>query len=761
MRTPTDKAKDPRFNIEIGSDKPNLTLIEHELETAQTAAGRYFRRNADAFAFWHSRWEGQTIDGRKHGDEDTPAEPWEGASDTRPHTCDRVVNEHIIVTELAFDLSKLQATSISPFNMASSRQKSTATKLLRWLVNVKMKPEVQIEIPLAFAWVYGYGAALLEVCWEQSRRLDFIEIGPPELSQIVQARLGDPSARMMDATGAAAAADPMIAIVQGIMDPNQEDQMTTFLQTISPILDRATARRIVVKLREGGTAEIPTATTYLSKPRWTARRPGVDVIFPAHMGEPNEPSTRWMNGVEYLTETELIDRVHTDNYDEEFVDEAIKKKGEFTNEGWARQTMIERSTYGGGGYDSGPGRFDDDSLKDLIEINHFRFHGHAYDTPCLYKTIFSRFVRPRDRDPAKNPLVAKHGPDEYDHGKFPYAALRFETKHRALLSSRGIPEIVYPWQNEEKTQLDGLADWSELQKRPPMIVRRGTEAQYRGQPLPGRILGIMKAGDKPNFMPIADPGATSDKALRLIMDRIDRHFPLFGPNVDVDLKQAYRRRVGSRMLNQLSVALQQTLQLSEQYLPDEDIAAVAGQKAGPFHQVRDEIRGEHQISAVWDPRMIDEEYALTKLQQIGVAMQYNQGGTANVNKLFAIAMNTIEPDLADEVIDDGQAATDREQQDERNAISQAFNGIEPSMPKFGNHQLRLQVLNQTVFQTQSTQMRQELMQKPDTLKILMNRQRWFMNQIQQYQENPQIGRAVGTQALAPRLAPQLTAGEGS
>src|SRR5882724_7931032 len=122
----TDRLKDPKYNLEVGDDKPALQLIVRELEQAQTDAQKYLQRNANAFDLWHCRWEGQTIDGRKHaGADDEDVFPWEGAADGRLRTCEGYVNDWILVTEFAFDQAKIQAQSVREF--VNAREVNQAT----------------------------------------------------------------------------------------------------------------------------------------------------------------------------------------------------------------------------------------------------------------------------------------------------------------------------------------------------------------------------------------------------------------------------------------------------------------------------------------------------------------------------------------------------------------------------------------------------------------------------------------------------------
>jgi hypothetical protein len=125
--------------------------------------------------------------------------------------------------------------------------------------------------------------------------------------------------------------------------------------------------------------------------------------------------------------------------------------------------------------------------------------------------------------------------------------------------------------------------------------------------------------------------------------------------------------------------------------------------------------------------------------------------------LFNMAVEAIDPDAAD-ALQQSQVspeAQQKEQQDELNAIAQAFSGMEPPLPMYANHELRLQTLMQNTIQSPNPMMAQRLKLLPDTQKILQNRAQFFQNQIQQYQQNPVIGRALQTSTFQKGQAPQL------
>jgi hypothetical protein len=67
---------------------------------------------------------------------------------------------------------------------------------------------------------------------------------------------------------------------------------------------------------------------------------------------------------------------------------------------------------------------------------------------------------------------------------------------------------------------------------------------------------------------------------------------------------------------------------------------------------------------------------------------------------------------------------------------------------------------ENTMQSPNPLMRHRLESAPDTQKILENRVKFFQNQIQQFQQNPMIGRALTTGAFQPKEAPALTGGNG-
>src|SRR5262245_28756184 len=90
------RADNEDYTEEIGTE-PDLDYLKQCVRGSQSDAAWFLERNRLAFDTWHSRWAGQTADGRKHAFDGMAADdviwPWENASDTRVRTCDKIIRQ--------------------------------------------------------------------------------------------------------------------------------------------------------------------------------------------------------------------------------------------------------------------------------------------------------------------------------------------------------------------------------------------------------------------------------------------------------------------------------------------------------------------------------------------------------------------------------------------------------------------------------------------------------------------------------------------
>src|SRR5262249_25912149 len=158
--------------------------------------------------------------------------------------------------------------------------------------------------------------------------------------------------------------------------------------------------------------------------------------------------------------------IETDGYDPEFVELAIKQKG---------VPALENSRAWLGTPYLGEG-----SRRDLIHVVNFYYRSTMEGVPIMLKTVYNPLVK-KDT----NPLYAKHGPFEYNHGQCPAVAFARRSEDRRLLYSVGIAEEAYTDEYAIKTQLDGMTDRTSLVNRPAMLVPQSKVSKIQGSFRPG------------------------------------------------------------------------------------------------------------------------------------------------------------------------------------------------------------------------------------------------------------------------------------
>lgn len=731
--TPRGVREDKDRNLEQASDKPKLDLLKAALEEAQGDASSYLTRNGNAFDWWHSRWEGQTKDGLKWHSVGAAQTiwPWEGASDTRTHIITKIGGQHETVGSFALRNMKIQAKSSRPF--AAAKESQQAGQLLNWMIGTHMQIEAHRESRLALNWRNVCGSAVMAVDWQQERRIDYIQVSLMTLSALTQAQ------GMMSQPG-------MLQDLQGtdllqwqsiIADESNEESLIPFIQKFSPIMTKGQARKAIRDLRQLRFTEIPIPYVFLSQPRWRAMRPMIDIFFPVDADELNI-RPRWTAEPERLTETELTDRIETANYDPGFVNEALDQRGRMSDGPWTSRT----------GFDGSPvSNFDYD---DKIEIWRFKYRALDRGTPVLFETIFHQNID----------TEAWHGPCQYQHGQFGYHAMRFEHHDRPILSSRGIAEIAYTWQNEIKAQRDGRTDRVALTLRPPMRANYKNVLKIKQAFSPGVIYPETRKDDM-GFMPAPqwDPGSIEIE--KTLTAAINEHFGLFGIEVDPVLKQQRIQQFADDILIEWKPILAQTWQLLQQYLPDAEVAAVVGQLSRPFHVSREEIQGQFEITATVDMKNIDIEFLKTKLDAAVQVTSLDSTGSIDRNKLVRLIMESIDPDLAAETVQSQEPASQKQIEKEREVVSLIIaSGIDQPLPQGVNFQLLLQT-DQTMLQeiAQNPAATKRIQDNPDVMKVIQNRMMYFQRQLQQAQ-NAQIGKTQVSQTFS-KAAPQLAEPAGS
>jgi hypothetical protein len=724
--------------MEKATDKPNLQVFKTAIEDAQssTLTSDYFSRGLSARDWWYSRWAWQTIDGRKWGCPEKGVQPWPwpGSSDTRVRTVEKVIDQHRTIATFAIRNMKLQAKSTRP--AVTIRESQQATTLLNWMLFSHMQAELHRELRLAISWRNGYGSAILHIDWKQTRRLDYIDVNVMGLQEFVN----EPAVASFIGSGMSQipiGENLQITDLQEmIMDPAYADDLAKLLVAVSNnYLTVKQARAKLDDLRQIRTVTIPVPYVFESRPRWTARRPMVDVLYPAYADDLQR--VPWYDVIEYVSETELRDREETAGYSSAFVEEAIDHRGPSSSGDWRLAAAAERNAITG----VGPANMDND-----IELHHFYTLVQDKGVPTRFCTVFHIDVD----------IEAKHEPAGYDHGEATVHPLRFEIDERPIISSRGIAEIAYTWEQELKAQYDAQSDRTAMTLRPPLLTTYDQVLKMKENIQPGVVIPMRKF-DEAQWMNMPAFDQVSVMVIQEVEKRVREHFGMFGEDVDPDLKKLRREEFVDDILAELKVPTQQTMKLLRQLMPDDEVAQVVGPLNRPFHISRADIQGEWEISATVDLRNIDSDWVKEKGVIAAQLLQLDTMGITDRAAILKTLWEGLDYSLADTALQNVQAATQAEVQDEQEKVDLIIgSGQDQPLPQGANYQLRLQTLQakqRSITQNPATM--KIIQSNPDIIKVLLKRAEYYQRQLQQ-QQNAQIGRMQVTQTFS-KNAPQIAA----
>jgi hypothetical protein len=357
-------------------------------------------------------------------------------------------------------------------------------------------------------------------------------------------------------------------------------------------------------------------------------------------------------------------------------------------------------------------------------------------------------------------FVAKHEPAGYEHGESTFHAFRFEIEDRPILSSRGIPEIAYTWEQELKAQYDALSDHSALAVRPPLITTYDQVQKMKENVQPGAIIP-MRRMDEAQWMKMAPIDQAQSVIIQTIEQRVREHFGIFGVGLDPALMKLRQEEVSDDFLLEIKPILQQMMKLLRQFLPEDEVARVVGPLQRPFHVSREDLQGEYEISATVDLRNLDSDWLKEKLSYLQQLAQLDTMGLLDKAALLKAGAEAIDYSFADMAIQNPQAASQAEVQDEQRAVDLIIgSGQDQPLPQGANYQLRLQTLQakqQAISQNPATM--KILRDNPDIMKVLLNRAQFFTRQLQQ-QQNAQIGRMQVSETFS-KNAPQTAAPMGA
>lgn len=709
-------------NIHEVTDQPDLQEMQKELGGAVSGAFDYYERCERALNVRECFWPGQNADGRKHGSEERPPFPWEGASDTRVRTVDMIVSERVELLMLTLARMSIQ---VLPANAKDADFSGRMGALLRWYLHNEMADEADGEIELLANYQETYGSAVLGVNWHQSLSYEQKHITLEDVFKVAEKKGG---AQLMSDVG-----ELLFSPL-----PKHEETLLDWIQGFSSLLTRGEAKRVLKDLKQLAECTLPMPYIAENRPSLTALQVMQDVIFPVNTWRLQR--ARFIGQRELLTEPELLEKVEgREKWDEEFVKAALEHKGEGFNNNLAAMSLIQRQRELGGIWSNSWS----DPADELVEIWHFYHVASHRGIPTLFRTI----LHPNCPD-----YYGKHEAFPDAEGQYPHVEFVRERRARSILSSRGWPELIDTHQQEIKVQRDARTDRASMTTLPPIKekLRPGQKQTAFG---PGVVIPVQRTDDI-EAMSFGTPDGTSIEVERATRRDVDEMVGRHGEGVPAPLVERKEAASVGRWLKRWQIAGTMLLKLAQRYTPPLVVAQVTGLIPKPYEVNRNNIAGEFRLMLNFDPRFGSAEFVFGMMERVEkYLIPLDTNAVVNRDALIKYVFAALDPTLADLVVRDSQTAQQSEIEDEQLNLARMVTGTEPPMKLKGqNHAARLQVLQQSMVRNQPF-FDALLTVRPDFAEMVQRRIEFLQQQVVQ-QKNRQIGRygtapAPGSEETGP------------
>ena len=685
------------------SNEPDVNRLQAELESILEDANKHTARRQEYDDIRLSRWEGQSADGRKHEDLlGYKPTPWEGASDTRNRLADMIVNFYVAMAMEAFQRSTLDVIGIE---RGDSRKASYWRDCIKYFVKQKMIPELRREVEILAQEVFSSTPAIgiLGVYWQQETIMRMRNFTIQDIATMVESMGGTPEA--------------LEEIIMLMRDPDMESEALPVMKNAFPGVKDSVLKKGLREFRETGETKLPAPVVHENRPRFVAHRLNEDIFLDTNTTDLDR--CRIIMRREWFSETELREKIVTEGFNPDFVEEVLSKT---------------ESTSGIGHYDNHKSRIRNASIlgqsgdaeyDDLYEI--FYAYTRVYDedtnVPAIFCTAFSKHV---------SESYGKHVMLEYGHNQMPFVLFTRERLSRSIFDSRGIPELVMTNQFVSKINEDLQIDASQISCIPPLMVnaRRGGLNTIVA---PASQLTI----SRPDDIGWLNPPPVSQGSIEVQKSSEESAYKYFGMIGDPNDMIIIRQTAMNRWLDSWREAFSQALALCQQYLPPEFVSRLTGGAPEEIQISQDDIQGKYDLMVRFNVEQMFPEFMEKKLQAVTQLTQFDTMGQIDRNALVKIASEQIDPMLADEIVVDRETASQKEIEDEQSSWVKIMNEIEP-FPKQGvNFELRMQTAQQIV-QT-SQQLQQKMQESPLVKQLSENRMKYLQFGISQ-RENANIGR---------------------
>ncbi|MDC0157331.1 hypothetical protein OAK38_06195 [Verrucomicrobia bacterium] len=678
--------------VQEHENEPDIDELKSDLERIKSNLS-YFQDRADtARSIRMSEWPGKGRYGRKEGPD---AFPWEGASDLSPQLINGLLDSDVALLKTALKKGTVIAAPVESSDVKSAR---LVGDFCKWRLN--SLTELPREAGVAANNLLQYGSCFLGVYFERRVRRVY---QPISIDQI---------------------AETAPEFAAAIADPEMKENVMDVARQAFPNISKKRVRKMVSELQKTGQTEIPTEKITMNRPAVRAYALGEDLFVDSNISSMD--SARSVYCCHYWTPEQLKEKVLTEGWDSDFVDEVIEKStGEMesnyqgTFEGLYpanRQAPVNR-----------------DGLCKVISV--YRKEIDSDGVPLCSVVIFSESCEGYATQYAMSA----------DAGGYPFVAITREHISRNLLQSRGYPEILRDLELAVKVEMDSRVDRASLSTVPPIThgVGRAPPAIGPGAKIPTRRPGEVQYLDIPRYGPASNE---VENHLRMIAHKMTGR-----PTTETDAAdaQVLRQELVDNWLNGWTEVLRKIWALDKAYSA-EVFFRVTGNPEGQSIIMDDQ--GEFDFNLSFQATSAEESKVIEKLDTVGRVMAtYDRAGQARYPQFLKIFLDALDPNLSAQLIAPAEESNQKEVVETTSDFSKIASGVMISPPQNANAQLRLQILEQIMTGSEEVPA-QDLQARLQEDELFAARLEAYTKQLQfiiDQQKNAEIGRQGGPPGLPP------------
>ncbi len=621
--------------------EPSIKTLRYAYEQTVNELESYFDLCRNSYDDRRNYWPGKSRDHRKHGSD---AFPWEGASDIEAHTIDERITRLVSLFISSLNRANVRAFPVESNDAARAK---IVSSFLKWMVSSGYIARFKKEMELGANYLLERGILITYIGWHREDRKFLQSL---DLEQIAEV---NPEIAELVSTG------------------ENDEELTALMEVSFNGVTKKRAKRVLKQLRKTGAAELPIVRRQIDAPEVKTLAPDGDFFFPPYVTDPQRaPYCFWKS---YYTPQELENKVMTDGWDEDFVEYVIDKfRG-------VNVDSIEREQEGRRSISLTDNAYEANELIELVH-SYQRLIDKEDGSEGIYCTVFHKEFDGTEGVPGYAKFELLNGYEDY-----PVVVSKLSEDSKRLYDTQTIPDILRGIQNQVKIERDSRIDRNSIATLPPILHPVGQAPTDWG---PGRMIPYRRKGDL-DFAPTPPAPNGSIEMERTMEAQADR---LCGLDETSGISQVRKQFLVDKYLQHSADVIKMCYKCFQRFGPDSVFFRVTG-SPDPVAFNKGDPNENFDIVISYDVLNSDPETQQSKLQQMVALTQLDRSGRININNLLDIAAFTVDPVLADNILQPIEAGQEQVVQQVTDDLSKIYAGIEmPARPN--GAQIAMQVIQQ-------------------------------------------------------------------